>query len=839
MLRRLAFVLSATTGAVALAPLVAPRPAIAEPWGFAWAGRIERDGAPLLDPDADPEERRAAVSALRAYDPVLTRRFVLRALEDDDDDVRIEGARVAAQGRLVEAVPRLITWLADPDRATRKVAADALGQIGAPGGTAALVRTLGDLDAEVRLAAVNALARVGARGDRTVVVPLISRVSDEKTEVRRAAIEALRGIGDRRAVVAVVAAFGDGNVEVRKAAVVTAGKLGDPAAITALTRMLRDPQPDVRNLAVAALGDLGAADATDDLIRLLRAGGDTAAPAGYALGQIAAKGDRDAGERAVRALVASLVDPSARPVVQEALRRAGAVAVPALVDHLDGRLPGDPGAAVDLLAELGDARATDALLAELDRKRLGVARVIAALAKTGDSRALVPVLDLVRAGDPEVRVVAMRALGALLGDDRRAVDALVERLGDDHEDVQVLACEYLGRLRAPRAGAALAALTAAPRTPRLRRAALDALGAVGDTAQSPALIAALADPDPVLARAAADALAYLGDPATAPRLAAIARRPGPAQAAVLRAWGAALRDHPERRAREALVELARTAPPAPALAAIAALAAMGDREARAPLAELVTAGVPERQRAAAWALGELADGPAPAAVATALIGALDANDDRLTAAAAWALAAQPTEAAAPALRRAAQHGSWGTAINATAALARIGGADAGAELALLLAAASPLVRGNAAWALGERARAGELPAAATAALATALAGDPSPWVRGHAARALGQRPGGPAITAALATAAASDRDPAVRAAAAAPPTAAAAAVEWRIFDVVEPDDDRPVREEPYVVLLGATGPAWATYTDRRGVIAAERVPADTAPPRALSTLADL
>jgi HEAT repeat protein len=539
-----------------------------------------------------------------------------------------------------------------------------------------------------------------------VLVPLISRVSDEKTEVRRAAIEALRGIGDRRAVVAVVAAFADGNLEVRKAAVVTAGKLGDPAAITALGRMLDDPQPDVRNLAVAALGDLGAADATDDLIRLLRAGGDSAAPAAYALGQIAAATtEADTRDRAVRALVASLVDPSARPVVQEALRRAGAAAVPALVDHLDGRLPGDPGAAVDLLAELGDARATDALLAELDRKRLGVARVIAALAKTGDSRALVPVLDLVRAGDPEVRVVAMRALGALIGDDRRAVDALIERLGDDQEDVQVLACEYLGRLRAPRAGAALAALTAAPRTPRLRRAALDALGAVGDAAQSPALIAALADPDPVLARAAADALAYLGDPATAPRLAAIARRPGPAQAAVLRAWGAALRDHPERRARETLVELARTAPPAPALAAIAALAAMGDREARAPLAELVTAGVPERQRAAAWALGELADGPAPAAVATALIGALDANDDRLTAAAAWALAAQPTEAAAPALRRAAQHGSWGSAINATAALARIGGADAGAELALLLAAASPLVRGNAAWALGERARA--------------------------------------------------------------------------------------------------------------------------------------
>jgi hypothetical protein len=107
MLRRLAFVLCATTAA---APALAPAPAAAEPWGFAWAGRIERDGAPLFDPDADPEARRAAVSALRAYDPVLTRRFVLKAIDDEDDDVRIEAARVAAQGRLIEAVPRLITW---------------------------------------------------------------------------------------------------------------------------------------------------------------------------------------------------------------------------------------------------------------------------------------------------------------------------------------------------------------------------------------------------------------------------------------------------------------------------------------------------------------------------------------------------------------------------------------------------------------------------------------------------------------------------------------------------------------------------------------------------------
>ena len=814
-------------------------PARAEPRGFTWAGRVELEGAPLFDPDADAEDRRAAVAALGPYDPELTRRFVLHALDDDDESVRIDAARVAARGQMVEAVPKLIEWLADPDRVIRKEASEALGSIADSAGTSALVRTLGDLDPDVRLGAVNALAKIGQRGDRSVLVPLISRVSDEKTEVRRAAIEALRGIGDRRAVVAVVAAFADGNLEVRKAAVVTAGKLGDPAAITALGRMLDDPQPDVRNLAVAALGDLGAADATDDLIRLVRAGGDSAAPAAYALGQIAAATtEADTRDRAVRALVAGLVDPSARPVLQEALRRAGAAAVPALVAHLDGRLPGDPGAAVDLLAELGDARATDALIAELDRKRLAVGRVVAALARTRDPRALVPVLGLIADSDAGVRTVAMTALGPLVGDDRRAVDALIERLGDEAEDVQVLACGYLARLRARAAGPALVALTAAPRSPRLRHAAIDALGAVGYTEAAPSLIAALGDPDPVLARAAADALAYLADPATADRLGAIAREPGASQAAVLRAWGAALRDRPSRTARTALVELAETAPTAPALAAIAALAAMGDRDARPALAALVADATPERLRAAAWALGELADERAPAAVTAALVRALDAKDDRVAGAAAWALRAQPTEDAAAALRRLARHGGWAGSANATAALARIGGADALGDLAALLAHTSPLVRGNAAWALGERARAATLPDAAVATLIRTLTDDPSPWVRGHATRALWLRPG-TAATAALAVAARDDRSPTVRAAAAAAPITATASDEWRLFDVVEPDDDRPVREEAYFVVLGAAGPAWATFTDRRGVIAAEHVPGDVSEPRPAGAAADL
>lgn len=814
------------TLALSLVASLAWVPAAAEPQRarFAWAGRVELEGAPLLDPSADDEARRAAIAALRGYPVELTGRFLLAALADEDVAVRLEAARAAGVGRLSAAVPTLIAWLADPDRTTRRVASFALGKIADSAAAAALVRTLGDPDGEVRLGAVEALGGVAAGGDRTIVVPLISRVADDKSEVRKAAIEALRAVGDRRAVVAVVGAFSDSNLEVRKAAVIAAGKLGDPAAIPALLRLLDGGPPELRTLAIAALGDLGAAEATDELIALVRRGGDVAAPAAFALGQIAAGASGPAAERAVRALVEALASTGTRTPASEALRRAGATAVPALVAHLDGLTIGDPATAVRLLGEVGDARATEALVAELARRRLALAPVITALARTGDPRALVPLLALLEHDDDEVRHAAMVAVGPLVAEDDRAVDLLVERLGDPREDIQILACRYLARLGAAAAAGPIAALAEAPRAPALRQAAIEALGALATPSATPVLLATLADPDPLLVRAAADALAFAGDAGTADKLAAMARQRGRNRALLVRAWGAALRDRPDASARATLIDLATTGDDDTALAAIGALAAMGDRAAQPALAKLLRDGAPERQRAAAWALGQLADGAAAPAVETALVGALASRDDRIVGEAAWALGRTAGAEGHDALRKLARDGGWAAQINATAALARRGGDAAVPDLLTLLGHADPAVRGNAVWALTVR---GDRAGPTVAALARVLADDPEPRVRGLAARAL-TTVDAPAAKAAL-IAARDDRDPAVRAIAdgTAPPPVGGD--EWRIFDVVLATR-APARAEPYLVVLGADGPTWATFSDRRGVIAAEHVPTDVALP---------
>lgn len=810
---------------------LAGRPAAAGEWSFDWSGRIEADARGLASDDA--EQRVTAVNALRAYDASLTRRLLLPMLDDDDDEVRRAAARALGAAGVVEAVPSLVPWLGDPDVRMKLAAAEALGQLGTPPAVAALVRSLGDADHAVRARAVVALGTIGQRGDRSVVVPLIARLADDKADVKRAAIDKLQAIGDRRAVVGLVALFGDPSLEVQKAAVVAVGRLGDRAAVPAVSRLLGSAHPEVAGLAITALGDLAATDTLDELVGMLGASGDHARRAAVALGQIARAGDATAAPLALRALVGATADPGIRPGALEGLRLTGSAAVPVLVDHLEGRVPGDARTVVALLAELGDARATTALVDELERGRVAVATVIDALGRTGDARALVPVLRLVATGDPGVRRAAMTALGPLLGRDPRAADALIERLTDDDEELRVLAAEYLGQIRARAAVPTLVAMIAPSQPPRLRRAAVDALGAIGDAVAAPGLVEILAAGPPELASAAADALSMFDGTALRDPLAGVVGRlRGPARAHAVRAWGAALRGQADARARATLETLARDASAPEALAAIGALAAQGDRAAVPGLVELLARATPDRQRAAAWALGELGD----LAAVPALVAAADSRDDRVAAAAAWALGdlgADPTraaavgEAAGGALRRLARRGAWATAIDATAALGRLGLRDGAPELGQNLFHRSPLVRINACVALTRLATDGLALEATTArALATLATDDPSVGVRVAAVRAL-RRLSDDGSKAAL-TAAGQDRSEAVRTAAAAPLAPSPGRDEWRVFQVVDPAlDDAPVREEPYVVL-GADGWAWASYTDRRGLLVTESFPAGDA-----------
>jgi hypothetical protein len=108
--------------------------------------------------------------------------------------------------------------------------------------------------------------------------------------------------------------------------------------------------------------------------------------------------------------------------------------------------------------------------------------------------------------------------------------------------------------------------------------------------------------------------------------------------------------------------------------------------------------------------------------------------------------------------------------------------------------------------------------------------DPSAHVRSAAARALATHVGADSVKKLLGQLADADPDTEVKAAAKAALAGAAKPAprtDWRNFYVVDPSaDDAAVRQEPYFVHA-SDGLVWATYTDARGEIASEHVPADT------------
>jgi HEAT repeat protein len=851
-MRQLALVLATLAGLGA-----GPGPAAAAAGNFDWAGHVQLDAEGLASDD--PAKRLEAVSDLGKYDIALTEPYLMKALTDEDDKVKQAAAKALGLGGARAAVAVMIEWLTDPDPKFKQVAADVLGDIGGPEATSALTRSLGDSDSTVRMRAVKALGLIGRHGNGGVVLSLIPRLEDDKADVRIATIAQLEELGDRRAVIPLVARFGDTAPEARRTAVRAVGKLGDPSAVPALVRLMNDPNEDVRTAAVGSLGLLGAVDAIDALTEQLSTGSDTyRQKVAYALGQIAAvPRSGKAGEDAMRTLVANLEPTTSRTAAREALHVAGRAAVPALVAHLQGRIHGDPATAVLLLSDAGDPRATATLAAELERGRVAMPLVLKALGATGDPQALVPVLGALSSKDAAIRLAAMEALRPLLGSDARAGDVLIEHLTDDDLEIRVLAAEYLGALGVGSAAGKLTALSSPGNPLRLRHAAIDALGEIGRAGHLPrpadatkALLDVVREGPLELHSSAATALSYIANPAALPQLIALARSDrGPMRFEVVRAIGATLRAHPDAGARKALRELADDGNVKVGLAAIAGLAAAAAPDDAAFLRAMVEQAPSDRRRAAAWALGEMHDTGAFDVLATAM----SSHDDRLVGDAAWALGEIVAGTRAPKATgvdartgeltdrwlHLVQHGGWAAAVNGAAAVARVLWAlpkPARAELLTkprrdaLTARTfhkSRLARINLAHAL---AAVGDDDAVKV--LAQLLKDDPSPHVRTAAARAL-HRIGGAKPAAALKLAVDTDPDPLVRDAAKTPPGTIPPRSEWRTFYVVDPSaDDARVRQEQYFVH-SPDDVVWATYTDARGELTTEHVPADTPRDRVL------
>jgi cellulose synthase operon protein C len=695
---------------------------------------VDRVGAELRS--SEVSHRREAVEHLEAFSSEEARPLLYSALADSDLEVRVRAAAAIGRRRLGDAAPRLAALLGDAEPRMRAAAAAALGQVGGAAeapwperSARALERSLGDVEHEVREAAVSALGALPRALGRSAAINVTARLDDEHPGVRQKAAGVLGRLGDARAVIPLVGRLGDGSREVRMAALEALAELGDARAAPAMVRLISDSADEVRAQAIQSLGRLKSRAAVPALCELVERGSEPLrGRAAVALGQLAAGAPVEGVDPAVTALVNALGKDDLRQAAREGLRLAGAGAVAPLAARLPSANGDELAAEVELLGELGDARAAPTLLGELERGRVARERVVDALGQVArGSRELHAELAALLA-DKEV-AVRRRAAHALQGvADERAASALADAAGDADREVRLVAIAELGRLKASRARPVLEHLLNSP-DGETAAAAARALGDLGDKRSGSSLEAALSRSERRVRRDAADALGRVGDPSQVQAVMRRARLGGAERAEAIAALGGLLRGRTDPVARELLLSHAEGSDSLFAVEGVDALGALHDPAAAARLARLLQKKDGELRRHVARALGDLASDDAASALTACL-----ADDPDLTvrAEAAWALGKlKPDAARVTALEHALSSRSAEVRGNAAAALARLGRTPE--ALTPLLHDPDAPVRENAALAV---ARDPAHRAAAAARLKEMAAGDPDAYVRAAASRAL-------------------------------------------------------------------------------------------------------
>ena len=366
-------------------------------------------------------------------------------------------ARALAAIDLEASLAALLPRLADSDVAERRLAAEALGDMGpkAEAAVPAFIRALDDEDVEVRTFAAFALAHFGPRA--AAVAALTRLVAAGPGKAREMAAWALGTIGPEAAaaVPALVEALWERDPVSRSRLIWTLGQIGPgAAAVPALVQALGDEDAAIRRAAAVALERVGpaAAAAVPALIIGLKDTGQ------YVRGAVArALGSIGPGPAAVRSLVEALCGPQSegQDSIAYALGQCGssaATAVPALIETLKDDSWGLRVSSMEALGKIGPvAIAAASRIADLLKSRGGEERSFAAwaLGSFGPAAAdtLPALIEALGHWDPQTRRFAALAIGSVARGDHTAIPPLMKALEDSDEEVRSAAEVALKQLR--------------------------------------------------------------------------------------------------------------------------------------------------------------------------------------------------------------------------------------------------------------------------------------------------------------------------------------------------------------------------------------------------------
>jgi HEAT repeat protein len=197
----------------------------------------------------------AAAEALGRIDDPAAVPGLLLAIEHPSAQIRLGAARALGLMRIEAAVEPLRAMLLQGEGLEVGVAGEALGRIGGPAATDALLAALADPRPTARWHV--AMAAIEGMG-QPPVASLVAMLDSQDAHARRNAAQALGWIGSSSATEALVHVLNkDGDAGVRGQAAWALGEIGDPAARRALARaQRRDPAVEVQIAAKWALSHL-------------------------------------------------------------------------------------------------------------------------------------------------------------------------------------------------------------------------------------------------------------------------------------------------------------------------------------------------------------------------------------------------------------------------------------------------------------------------------------------------------------------------------------------------------------------------------------------------------